>query len=255
MKLFTVGSGTGDETLPMTNAARGMDMDRRELLGSVSIFASLEEKELDLLLQATTTKKLKPKEVLCRKGDPGNQLYGVLSGSLKVTTTGTDGKDVMFGLMGPGEVIGEIALLDGEERSATVTAVEKTELLTLHRRELIPFLEKNPRAAIGLAGVLAARVRSLSDRAEDRQTMPLPGRIAKRLLSLSESHGKRPIVGGPVEVRMPQQDLADLVGTTRESVNKQLRAWEDEGIVELGRGRVVLKQPEDLEAVTAMFEL
>ena len=136
-----------------------------------------------------------------------------------------------------------------------MTAVEKTELLTLHRRELIPFLEKNPRAAIGLAGVLAARVRSLSDRAEDRQTMPLPGRIAKRLLSLSESHGNRPIVGGPVEVRMPQQDLADLVGTTRESVNKQLRAWEKEGIIELGRGRVVLRQPEGLEAVTAMFEL
>jgi len=230
-------------------------MDRRELLGSVSIFASLGEAELDLLLQATTTKTLKPKDVLCRKGDPGNQLYGILSGSLKVTTTGTDGKDVMFGLMGAGEIIGEIALLDGEERSATVTAVEKTELLTLDRRELIPFLETNPSAAIGLAGVLAARVRQLSDRAEDRQTMPLPGRIAKRLISLSLQYGKHPIVGGPVEVRMPQQDLADLVGTTRESVNKQLRAWEEEGIVELGRGRVVLKRPESLEAVTAMFEI
>lgn len=230
-------------------------MDRRELLGSVSLFASLEDKQLDLLLRATTTRKLKPKEVLCRKGDPGNQLYGILSGSLKVTATGTDGKDVMFGLMGPGEVIGEIALLDGEERSATVTAIEPTELLTLHRRELIPFLENHPQAAIALASVLAARVRQLSDRAEDRQTMPLPGRIAKRLLSLSEQYGKRPIVGGPVEIRMPQQDLADLVGTTRESVNKQLRAWEQAGIVELGRARVVLKRPESLEAVTASFEL
>jgi CRP-like cAMP-binding protein len=230
-------------------------MDRRELLASVSIFSFLEQRELDLLVKSTTTKRLKPKEVLCRKGDPGNQLYGILSGSLKVTTTGTDGKDVMFGLMGPGEVIGEIALLDGEERSATVTAVENTELLTLHRRELIPYLEANPRAAIGLAGVLASRVRQLSDRAEDRQTMPLPGRIAKRLLSLSEKHGKQPIVGGPIEVRMPQQDLADLIGTSRESVNKQLRAWEEEGIVELGRGRVILKKPESLEAVTALFEL
>lgn len=230
-------------------------MERRELLANVSIFSSLGEKEIDQLLQATTTKKLKPKEILFHKGDPGNQLYGILSGSLKVTTTGSDGKDVMFGLMGPGEVLGEIALLDSEERSATVVAVEGTELLTLHRRDLIPFLEKNPGATIGLAGVLAARVRQLSERAEDRQTMPLPGRIAKRLLSLSEQYGKRPIVGGPVEVRMPQQDLADLVGTTRESVNKQLRAWEQEGIVELGRGRVVVKQPEALEAVTEMFEL
>ena len=85
--------------------------------------------------------------------------------------------------------------------------------------------------------------------------MPLPGRIAKRLLSLSQEYGKRPIVGGPVEVRMPQQDLADLVGTTRESVNKQLRAWEEDGILELGRGRVVIKQPESLGAITATFEL
>lgn len=230
-------------------------MDRRELLGNVSIFSSLDEKEIDQLLQATTTKKLKTKEVLFRKGDPGNQLYGILSGSLKVMTTGSDGKDVMFGLMGPGEVIGEIALLDSEERSASAVAVEPTELLTLHRRELIPFLEKHPGATIGLAGVLAARVRRLSERAEDRQTMPLPGRIAKRLISLSEEYGKHPIVGGPVEVRLPQQDLADLVGTTRESVNKQLRAWEEAGIVELGRGRVILKQPEALESITEMCEL
>ena len=230
-------------------------MDRRELLGNVSIFSSLNPDELDQLLAATTVKRIKAKDTLFRKGDPGNQLYGILDGCLKVTTTGTDGKDVVFNLMGPGEVLGEIALLDSEQRSATVVAVEDTELLTLDRRELIPFLEAHPRATIGLAGVLAARVRRLSERAEDRQTMPLPGRIAKRLLSLADQHGKHPIVGGPVEVRLPQQDLADLVGTTRESVNKQLRAWVAEGFVELGRGRVVLKRPEALEAVTKAFEL
>jgi CRP-like cAMP-binding protein len=230
-------------------------MDRRKLLSSVSIFSSLDEKELDVLLEATTMKQLAPKEVLFRKGDPGNQLYGILSGSLKVMATGSDGKDVMFTLMGPGEVIGEIPLLDNGERSASAVAVERTELLTLHRRELIPFLESHPRAAIGLASVLASRVRRLSERTEDRQTMPLPGRIAKRLISISEQYGKHPIVGGPVEVRLPQQDLADLVGTSRESVNKQLRSWEEQGIVEIGRGRVVLKRPDALEAVIAMYGL
>jgi CRP/FNR family cyclic AMP-dependent transcriptional regulator len=230
-------------------------MDRRKLLGSVSIFASLEESELDLLLEATTTKQLAQKEVLFRKGDPGNQLFGILSGSLKVMATASDGKEVMFALMGPGEIIGEIPILDGGERSASAVAVEATELLTLHRRELIPFLENHPRAVIGLAGVLAGRVRRLSERAEDRQTMPLPGRIAKRLLALSIQYGKHPIVGGPVEVRLPQQDLADLVGTTRESVNKQLRAWENQGIVEIGRGRVLLKDPAALEAVIETYAL
>ena len=230
-------------------------MDRRNLLSSVSIFSSLDEKELDLLLRATTTKHLEPKETLFRKGDPGSQLYGILSGSLKVMATGADGKDVMFTIMGPGEVIGEISLLDGGQRSASAVAVEPTELLTLHRRELLPFLETHPRAVIGLAGVLAARVRRLSERTEDRQSMPLPGRLAKRLIALSEQHGRHPIVGGSVEIRLSQQDLAALVGTSRESVNKQLRAWEDQGIVEIGRSRVVLKRIEALESVIAMSGL
>ena len=153
------------------------------------------------------------------------------------------------------EVIGEIALLDNEERSESAVAVEATELMTLHKRELIPFLESHPKAAIGLASVLAARVRRLSERAEDSQTMLLPGRLAKRLIDLANQYGKYPIVGGPVEIRLPQQDLADLVGTTRESVNKQLRIWQHSGWIEIGRGRVVLKQLDALEAVTAAFEV
>jgi CRP/FNR family cyclic AMP-dependent transcriptional regulator len=148
-----------------------------------------------------------------------------------------------------------MALLDGEPRSATVVAVEATNLVTLHRRDFVPFLEKHPRAAIGLAAVLAARVRRLSERAEDRQTMPLPARIAKRLLALAQEHGKRPVVGGPVEIRLPQQDLADLVGTTRESVNKHLRIWEEAGIVALGRGRVVLTQPKLLAEIAAAIHV
>lgn len=224
-------------------------MDRRELLRNVSLFSSLDERELDRLIQATTTRRLASKEVLFRKGDPGNQLFGVLTGSLKVTGVGTDGKDVVFRLMRPGEVVGEIALLDGEPRSATVAAVEATSLVTLHRRDFVPFLEQHPRAAIRLAAVMAERVRRLSERAEDRQTMSLPARLAKRLLALAAEHGVRPVVGGPVEIRLSQQDLADLVGTTRESVNKQLRIWEDGGIVSLGRGRTVLRQPKLLAEI------
>jgi CRP-like cAMP-binding protein len=227
-------------------------MDRRKLLASVSIFSSMSDEELDLLLRATTTKKLDARQTLFRKGDAGNQLYAIASGSLKVMATGADGRDVLFTLLGAGDVIGEISILDGGERSASAVAFEPTELLVLHRRELIPFLEQHPHIAIGLAGVLAAMVRRLSERAEDRQTMPLAGRMAKRLLALAEQHGQRPIVGGPVEIRLPQQDLADLVGATRESVNKLLRGWEEQGIVGLGRGRVVLKRPADLEAIVSI---
>ncbi|MFO0691042.1 MAG: Crp/Fnr family transcriptional regulator [Myxococcota bacterium] len=224
-------------------------MDRRELLRRVPLFEGLDERELDRLIEATTTKRLAAKDVLFRKGDSGNQLYAVLSGRLKATGVGLDGQDVVFAWMGPGEFLGEIALLDESPRSATVVAVEATVLVTLHRRDFVPFLERHPRAAIALARALAARVRRLSERAEERQTMALPTRIAKRLVALAADHGRRPVVGGPVEVRLPQQDLADLVGTTRESVNKHLREWEEAGLVRLGRGRIVLLDREGLAAL------
>jgi len=221
-------------------------IDRRQLLSSVSLFADLAEDELSALLEMTTTKKLAAREVLFSKGDSGNQLYGILSGRLKVLAAGADGKEVVFSLQGPGEVIGEIALIDGNARSATVVAMEPCNLLTLHRRDLIPFLEHHPKVAIHLAAVMAARVRRLSERAEDALFLTLPARLAKKLLALANTYGHPTPEGVLIDVRLPQQDLADLVGTTRESINKQLRSWEEEGFVKLERTRITILRPEEL---------
>ncbi len=230
-------------------------MDRRKLLASISIFSSLDESELDLLLQVTATKRMAAKEVLFRKGDPGRQLYGVLAGRLKVMATGKDGKDLVFGLMGPGEVIGEIAVVDENPRSGTVVALEPAELLTLHRRELLPFLERHPKVCIHLAGVLAGRLRRLSEHTEDAIFLPLAARMAKTLLVLAASYGDDLQPGATVDIRLAQQDLADMVGTTRESVNKQLRVWETAGRVELKRTRIKLLDIEALEAISELTSL
>ena len=230
-------------------------MDRRELLSSVSIFSSLDGTELDALLEVTTTKRVDAKEVLCRKGDPGNQLYGVLSGRLKVMAHGKDGRELVFGVMSRRDEIGEIALVDSEPRSATVVALERSELLTLHRRELLPFLERHPTVAIRLAAVLASRVRRLTQQAEDSIFLPLPARMAKTLQTLAAHYGAELAEGDPVDIRLAQQDLADMVGTTRESVNKQLRAWEDEGIVELRRSRMILLDRDSLEAISDLVNI
>ena len=229
--------------------------DKRQLLSSVPIFSGLGDKELDLLLQATTTKRLAAKEVLFRKGDPGNQLYAVLKGRLKILAAGADGKEVVFGIDGPGQVIGEIALLDSNPRSATVVAMEECELLTLHRRDLIPFLEKHPKVTIELAGVLAARLRNLSEHTEDALFLTLASRLAKTLLQLSATYGRETSDGLLIDIRLPQQDLADLVGTTRESVNKQLRSWEEEGLVKLERTRITIIERGGLEESAAFLRL
>ena len=230
-------------------------IDRRSMLASIPIFEGLGEKELEELLQVTTTKRLAAKEELFRKGDPGNQLYAVLKGRLKILAGGADGKEVMFGIDGPGQVIGEIALMDSNPRSATVVAMEPCELLTLHRRDLIPFLERHPKVTIGLAAVLAKRLRNLSEHTEDALFLTLPTRLAKTLLQLSATYGQETDAGILIDIRLPQQDLADLVGTTRESVNKQLRSWEEEGLVKLERTRITIVERAALEASAAFLTL
>lgn len=228
---------------------------RRELLKSISVFRELSERDFEELVSITTTRRLKAKEALFHKGDPGVQLYGALRGRLKVTAAGADGKEVVFGLMGPGEVIGEIALFDSRPRTGTVVAMEEAELLALHRRDLIPFLERRPRVAIHFAEVLAGRLRRLSELMEDTLFRTLPSRLAKRLLSLAESYGERTPGGVVIRLKLPQHELGEMVGTSRESINKQLRAWVEEGLVRLEKGHIVLRDEDALQSLARFLTM
>jgi len=222
-------------------------VDPRGLFDGISIFATLEPRERDELYRLTTTRRLAARDVLCRKGEPGSTLYAVTKGRLKVVSTGGDGKELVFNVMSPGDVIGEISLMDSNPRSATCVALEPCELLTLHRRDLIPFFERHPKTAIQVGVVLAALVRRLSERGEDASFLPLPNRMAKTVAALARSYDGGD--GAPPEIRLSQQDLADMIGATRESVNKWLRSWEEEGLVELARARVRVLDVEKLAEI------
>lgn len=224
-------------------------VERRRVLANVSIFRDLDDRALDALLAVTSTRKLKAREVLFRKGEPGNQLYGVMSGRLKISAANAEGKEVVFSISDPGEVCGEIALLDSEPRSATATALERCELLTLDRRDFVPFLEKYPQVAIHLAQVLASRLRRLSQLTEDAMLLTLPSRLAKKLVSLARSYGVEAADGTLIDLRLQQQELGDMVGTSRESINKQLRAWVADGIVGVERGFITLKDEAKLDEI------
>lgn len=230
-------------------------IDRRDLLAGLWIFAGLQDSELDALVAVSTTRRLAPREVLFHKGDEASALYGVVRGRLKVTSAAPDGKELVFGLMDPGEVIGEIALLDSNPRSATVSAMEECELLTLHRRDFLPFLERHPGVAVRLAGVLARRLRRLSELTEDTLFLTLPSRLAKKLLALAAHYGSPTEHGVRIDVRLPQHELGELVGTSRESVNKQLRSWQHDGLVEVERGYITIRNLEGLEQVARFLVL
>ena len=222
-------------------------MDRRQLLAGISIFSSLQGSDLDGLVEITTIKQLKAKETLFHKGEIAVSLFGVMSGRLKASAAGADGKEVVFGLMDPGEVIGEIALLDSEPRSATVVAMEKSELLCLDRRDFLPFVEKHPSVAVELAAVLASRLRKLSEVMEDTLFLTLPTRLAKKILALADNYGRETENGVVIELKLPQHELGELIGTSRESINKQLRAWVGEGLVQVDRGYITVCNQEGLE--------
>ena len=143
-----------------------------------------------------------------------------ISGRLKVAAAGEDGKQTLLRIMDPGEVIGEISLLDSQPRSGTVTALDPAELLVIQRRDLIPFLEQHPKTAIKLLRALAERLRSISVQLEDRVFLNLPPRLAKKLLALSETYGQPVARGVRIDLKLKQGELGEMVRTSRESINK-----------------------------------
>ena len=219
----------------------------RALLERIPVFAGLSRRDLDLLHGITGTRRLRAREVLFRKGDEGATLYGVMRGRLRVFS-GADAKEVILNFLDPGEVFGEIALLDAQPRSATIAAVEPVELLTLQRRDFLPFIEQHPKVAIQLATALAQRLRTLSDAVEDAMLLSIPGRLAKKLLALAQSYGKPAAGGTRIDLKLPQHQLGELVGATRESVNKHMRAWTAAGVIRVERGFITLLDEEALEA-------
>jgi CRP-like cAMP-binding protein len=225
---------------------------RGALLRRVPLFARLEDAQLDALAAATTTRRLAAREELCHKGDAAGQVYVVASGRLKVLSTSQDGDEVVLNLLGAGEVIGELPLLLGGQRTATVVALEPSEMVVLERREFLRFLRERPEAASELLTTLAERVVWLSECIEDIAFLGVAGRIAKKLLALAENFGEPGPGGVHVTLRLSQGELAQYVGTTRETVNKQIRAWSEQGVLHMEAGSITLHRTDELSRLAGL---
>jgi len=228
------------------------DQVKRRLLARVPLFEGLPDAELDALVAAARTRVVQRHEQLFHKGDEGRHVYVIVRGNLKALTTSLQGDDVVFNIQGPGEMLGEIALLAGQRRTATITAIEKSELLMIERRDFIDCLRRNSGVALKLLQVLAERLKRLSEMVEDTLFLNLPVRLAKKLLSSAKTHGEKTPDGVRINLQLSQAEWGDLVGATRESVNKQMRAWVDEGLIVQERPYVILKHPERLESIARL---
>jgi CRP-like cAMP-binding protein len=173
---------------------------------------------------------------------------GVLSGAVKVSIASSEGKDIVLNIFHEGEVFGEIALLDGQPRTADATAMSDCELAIIERRDFVPFLKDRPDVTLKFIEILCSRLRRTSEQVQDVTFLSLPTRLAKALLQLTTS-AETPAVRRKVAIT--QREISQMIGRSRESTNKQLRAWAKRGWIKLERGGVSLLAPDRLARVAA----
>ena len=224
-----------------------MQDDRRNLLAQHFLLQHLPPKELDQVVAFAQTRRYAADEMIFNKGDPGDGLLAIVSGRVRIGTISRDGREVVLNILDAGAIFGEIALIDGRERTAHAIAMTPTEILFLDRGRFLPFLESHPSTMTRLLVVLCDRIRWVSEMVEDTLFLDLPGRLAKKLLGLARDYGEAGERGTRITLKLSQQDLANLIGMTRESVNKQLRAWQDDGLIALDHGYVTILDEDGLQ--------
>jgi CRP/FNR family transcriptional regulator/CRP/FNR family cyclic AMP-dependent transcriptional regulator len=217
-------------------------------LRQITLFASLTDQALSNLAARVRLRTYRRGEVLFHKDDPGTSLFLVKAGRVKISVFSSEGKEAVFTVHGPGDVFGELALLDGAPRSATATALEPSRLLTVDRAAFVAFLREQPDASLILLGDLAARVRRLSSQVEDLMFLDIPGRLARTLLRLGEQYGRVTPRGVEIDLQITQTELGGMVGATRVSVNRLLHWFAERGLIAMDERRIVLIRPEALQA-------
>lgn len=220
--------------------------DKRRLLADLDLFRKLRADELDRLVAFTRWSRHQARAVLFCKSDPGTSMMLVRHGRVKVCTHSEDGKELVLNMFGPGEVFGEIALLDGSPRTADAVTIDDCELLVLDRRDFIPFLLEHPDASVRMLGVLSQRLRRTTQLLEDVAFREGPSRLARRFVHLAEFSGRNVDEGVFVDMPLSQQQLGNMVGMTRESINKQLKQWRDEGLITWTRGYYTIMNIDEL---------
>lgn len=220
----------------------------RELLKGSSILRCLSERQMEALERHIRTVHYPANKTVFRKGDPGDNMMIVVNGRIKITTTSMDGSEMIINTILPGEVVGEIALLDGQERTADAVTAEASEALVIRRDDFTLLLKDSPDLCMSVIDLLCDKLRRTTELAEESVFLELSERLFKRLQTYAESNSSTEPSGAlRIQHGLSQQGLADELGVTRESVNRQLAEWRDLGLVTVGRGHVIVHDMDGLE--------
>lgn len=216
--------------------------DRLAFLRNHPIFSVLGPDLLQQLQAHALEQLVERGQTIFAKGDVGTSLFAILEGQVKVISFSMQGKNAVLNFLGPGDIFGEIALLDGGARTADVTAVTNCKLIAIDRRDFLSLLHSKPDIAQKLIEILCARLRNTSRQLEEVMFLDLSGKLAKTLLRMSNPKA----APGNRKVLLTQNEIAQIIGASRESTNKQLREWEDRKWLRIERGGLVLLSPQSL---------
>jgi CRP-like cAMP-binding protein len=222
---------------------------KRTALRTSPLFQAMQPEELDTILGFATERRIRRGQTIFQKGDSGSSMMAVLSGRVRISAVNAEGKEITLNVINPGEVFGEIALLDGQPRSADASAIEDTSLLVVERRNFMPFLANNQTLASRLLAVLCEKLRSTSLALEQIALFDLEARLARLILKLAADYGRPSADGTRIEMKLSQRDISNLVASSRESVNKQLGHWRDSGVLSFDGGYIIVRRTEELQAL------
>jgi CRP/FNR family cyclic AMP-dependent transcriptional regulator len=221
----------------------------RTILERTRLFRGLPQATIDQISALSTRRSYGTGAIVFSQADPGDALYGVVTGKIRISASSPDGREVFLNIMEPGDTFGEIALLDGRRRTATASAIAASELIIIPRDHFLDLLEREPKLVGHVVQLLCERIRWTSGLAEESALLSVPERLARRLLSLGKLHGRETPNG--VELSISQEDIARFLGLSRQVVNQYLQDWKIHGWLTLGRGKIVIVDERKLRNAAA----
>ncbi|MGH7644224.1 MAG: Crp/Fnr family transcriptional regulator [Gemmatimonadales bacterium] len=222
-------------------------MSATAVLRKVPLFAMLGDTELQRVLDVARERSYPRNSVILFEDDPGDALYVVAEGQVKVVLIGEDGREVILSVLGANEFFGEMALIDDEPRSAHVIAMEDSTLVVLRREDFHGILTQNPSIALSLLRELTRRLRRVDEKVGSLVLLDVNGRVARLLLELADEAG-----GERITRRLTHHTIAQMIGSSRETVSRTMRELVDQGLIEVSRRDVLIRDRGALEAVAGL---
>ena len=211
------------------------------VLRRTTLFSNLDDVELEAIANLCRQRSVPKGSILFYEDDPGTSCYILTDGGVKIVVNSQDGREHILGLLRPGDLFGEMSLLDGEPRSAAAIAVEESKVLTIQRDEFVSQLKADPTLTLKLLIVLTRRLRQTDRHVESLAFLSAPGRVARLLLDLASELGKPSTAGLTFETTMTRQEMANLTGTSRETFTRVLMEYQDRGLVDIDRNQFTLR--------------